>query len=155
MHDSGGGTDVRAFTAAAVQVAPVAAPLTADTIATNLQHCADMIRQCVEATGAELVVLPETATTGFTPGCSKEELWDLVTELPGPMTQPVQDVARELRVHVCIGTYERGAERGTVHNSSVLIAPSGDVLGVYRKTHPFCSEIVSGGGWVRPARRLR
>ena len=54
MHDSDGGTDVRAFTAAAVQVAPVAAPLTADTIAANLEHCVDMVRQCVEATGAEL-----------------------------------------------------------------------------------------------------
>jgi deaminated glutathione amidase len=141
---------VRAFTAAAVQVAPVAAPLTAETIAANLEHCVDMVRRCVDATGAELVVLPETATTGFTPGCTKEELWDLVTELPGPMTRPVQDADRELGVHVCVGTYERGPERGTVYNSSVLVAPSGEVLGVYRKTHPFCSEIVSGGGWVTP-----
>ncbi len=75
---------MRAFTAAAVQVAPVAAPLTAETIAANLEHCVDMMRRCVVATGAELVVLPETATTGFTPGCTKEQLWDLVTELPGP-----------------------------------------------------------------------
>ncbi len=109
-----------------------------------------MTRACVEATGAELVVLPESATTGFTPGCSKEELWDLVTELPGAMIEPIQDVARELGVHVCFGTYERGPERGVVYNSSVLIGPSGDLLGVYRKTHPFCSEIVSGGGWVTP-----
>jgi predicted amidohydrolase len=141
---------MRAFTAAAVQVAPVAAPLSAETIAANLEHCVDMTRRCVAATGAELVVLPETATTGFTPGCSKEELWDLVTELPGAMTRPLQDVARELGVHVCVGTYERGPERGVVYNSSALIAPSGEVLGVYRKTHPFCSEIVTGGGWVTP-----
>jgi predicted amidohydrolase len=48
------------------------------------------------------------------------------------------------------GTYERGAERGVVHNSSVLIGPGGDVLGVYRKTHPFCTELRSRGGWVTP-----
>ena len=24
------------------------------------------------------------------------------------------------------------------------------MLGVYRKTHPFCSELVAGGGWVTP-----
>ena len=59
---------MRAFTAAAVQVAPVAAPLSPDTIAANLEHCVDVTRRCVAATGAELVVLPETATTGFTPG---------------------------------------------------------------------------------------
>ena len=141
---------MRAFTAAAVQVAPMPAPLTAETIRTNVETCVEMTRRCVEATGAELVVLPETASTGFTPGCSKEELWDLVTELPGAMIEPIQAVARELGVHVCFGTYERGPERGVVYNSSVLIGPSGDLLGTYRKTHPFCSEIVSGGGWVTP-----
>ena len=32
----------------------------------------------------------------------------------------------------------------------MLIDPRGELLGVYRKTHPFCSEAVSGGGWVTP-----
>jgi predicted amidohydrolase len=141
---------MRAFTAAAVQVAPVPAPLTPDTIRANLDRCVELTRRCVEATEAELVVLPETATTGFTPGCSKEELWDLVAEIPGPLTEPVQDVARGLGVHVCLGTYERGPERGVVYNASVLVDPLGEVLGTYRKTHPFCSEIVTGGGWVTP-----
>ncbi len=141
---------MRAFVAAAVQVAPLPASLTPATVSANLGRCVELTRECVRATGAELVVLPETATTGFTPGCSKEELWDLVTELPGPMVEPIQAVAEELGVHVCIGTYERGTERGVVHNSAVLVGPSGDVLGVYRKTHPFCSEIVTGGGWVTP-----
>ena len=141
---------MRAFTAAAVQVAPVAGPLTAESIRQNLDRCVDFTRRCVAATGAELVVLPESATTGFTPDCSTEELWDLVSELPGPVIEPIQDVARELGVHVCVGTYERGAERGVVHNAAVLISPQGEVLGVYRKTHPFCTEAVSGGGWVTP-----
>lgn len=141
---------MRAFTAAAVQVAPYPGPLDHRSIRENLSRCVDFTRRCVDATGAELVVLPESATTGFTPGRTKEELWDLVTELPGPMVEPVQEVARETGAHVCVGTYERGPERGVVYNSSVLVGPSGDVLGVYRKTHPFCSEIVSGGGWVTP-----
>ena len=41
-------------------------------------------------------------------------------------------------------------ERGVVHNSSVLIDPRGEVLGIYRKTHPFWSEHVDHGGWVTP-----
>ena len=141
---------MRAFTAAAVQVAPVSAPLSAETVRANLDRCVDMTRRCVEATGAELVVLPESATTGFTPDCSPEELWDLVSELPGPVIDPIRDVARELGVHVCVGSYERGPERGVVYNASVLVDPAGEVLGVYRKTHPFCSEHVAGGGWVTP-----
>ena len=141
---------MRAFTVAAVQLAPLHEDLTADTVRRNLDRCVDITRRCVEATGAELVVLPESATTGFTPGIPAEELWDLVSQIPGPVTEPIQAVARELGVHVCVGTYERGPERGIVYNSAVLISPTGEVLGVYRKTHPFCSEAVSGGGWVTP-----
>lgn len=141
---------MRAFTAAAVQLAPVPGPLSPEVVRKNLDKCVDLVRRCVDATGAELVVLPETATTGFTPDCSTEELWDLVSEVPGPVTEPVQQVARDLGVHVCVGTYERGPQRGTVYNASVLIDPDGEVVGVYRKTHPFCTEHVDGGGWVTP-----
>ena len=141
---------MRAFTAAAIQIAPVPGPLTAASVAANLQRCVDFTRRCVEATGAELVVLPESATTGFTPGIPTEELWELVSELPGPVIEPLRDVAAELGVHLVVGTYERGPTPEVVYNSSVLIAPSGELLGVYRKTHPFCSEAVSGGGWVTP-----
>ena len=141
---------MRAFTAAAIQVAPVQGPLSPEVVRKNLDKCVDFTRRCVDATGAELVVLPETATTGFTPDCSTQELWDLVSEIPGPVTEPVQQVARDLGVHVCLGTYERGPERGVVYNSSVLVAPTGEVVGVYRKTHPFCTEHVDGGGWVTP-----
>ncbi|MGA8977919.1 MAG: carbon-nitrogen hydrolase family protein [Pedococcus sp.] len=141
---------MRAFTAAAVQIAPVSGPLSPEVVRKNLDKCVDFTRRCVDATGAELVVLPETATTGFTPDCSTEELWDLVSDIPGPVTEPVQQVARDLGVHVCVGTYERGPERGVVYNASVLIDPTGEVVGVYRKTHPFCTEHVDGGGWVTP-----
>lgn len=141
---------MRRFTAAAVQVAPVPGPLSPETVRKNLDKCVDFTRRCVDATGAELVVLPESATTGFTPDCTTEELWDLVSPVPGPVTEPVQAVARDLGVHVVLGTYERGPERGVVYNSSVLIDRSGEVIGVYRKTHPFCTEHVDGGGWVTP-----
>ena len=141
---------MRAFTAAAVQVAPVPGPLSPETVRKNLDKCVDFVRRCVDATSAELVVLPETATTGFTPDCSTEELWDLVSEVPGPVTEPVQQVARDLGVYAVLGTYERGPERGVVYNSSVLVDRGGEMVGVYRKTHPFCTEHVDGGGWVTP-----
>ncbi|HET9021639.1 MAG TPA: carbon-nitrogen hydrolase family protein [Ornithinibacter sp.] len=141
---------MRAFTAAAVQLAPVAGPLTAASVAANTDRCVEMTRRCVAATGAELVVLPESATTGFTPGCPTEELWELVSELPGPVVAPLVDVAAELGIHLVVGTYERGPSPEVVYNSSVLVDPAGEVLGVYRKTHPFTSEAVSGGGWVTP-----
>jgi deaminated glutathione amidase len=56
---------MRPFTAAAVQVAPAPGPLTPSSVKTNLDICVDHVERCVAATGAELVVLPESATTGY------------------------------------------------------------------------------------------
>jgi deaminated glutathione amidase len=139
---------MRAFTAAAVQVAPAPGPLTPATVKANLDACVDLVERCVAATGAELLVLPESATTGYTPAVDPATLWDLVSEVPGPVTEPLQEAAARLRVHVVLGTYERGSDRGTVHNSAVLIGPTGEVLGGYRKTHVFYLEDRAAGGWV-------
>jgi predicted amidohydrolase len=141
---------MRAFTAAAIQLAPSSAPLTRDTIAANCARAADFVARCVAETGAELVVLPETASTGFTPDMGPDALWDLVSEVPGAVTEPLQEAARAAGTHVVWGTYERGEHRGQVYNAAVLIGPDGEVLGTYRKTQPFCSEDVTRGGWVTP-----
>jgi predicted amidohydrolase len=141
---------MRAFTAAAAQVAPVPGPLTADTIKSNVDNCVAMVERCVEATGAELVVLPETATTGFSPAVTAGELWELMDVVPGEVTLPLQRVASRLGVHLVVGTYERGDPPGTVYNTALLVGPNGDVLGTYRKTHLFAGENVAHGGWVTP-----
>ncbi|MGL5849955.1 MAG: carbon-nitrogen hydrolase family protein [Phycicoccus sp.] len=141
---------MRAFTAAAVQVAPVPGPLTEQSVRANIERAGMWVRRCVAATGAELVVLPESVTTGFTPGVPTERLWELVSELPGPVMAPLQRLAGDLGIHLVAGTYERGPTPEVVYNSSVLVDPRGELLGVYRKTHPFCTEAVAGGGWVTP-----
>jgi len=141
---------MRAFTAAAVQVAPVPGPLTAESIKANVTKAVDYVESCVDATGAEFVVLPETVTTGFTPGCGPEHLWDLISDLPGQLSEQAQEVAGRLGVHLVWPTYERGPERGVIYNSAAMIGPDGSILGVYRKTHPFCTEMRSRGGWVTP-----
>ena len=147
---------MRPFTVAALQIAPQrpAGPLTRADVEANLTHAVGWLRRCVEATGAELVVLPESASTGFVTGLGPDELWDLVSKIPGPVVDPIAEAARELGVHVVWGTYERGPERGVVYNSAALVGPDGAVLGVYRKTHPFCTEIVSRGGWVTPGEEV-
>jgi deaminated glutathione amidase len=141
---------MRALTVAAVQVAPSSGPLTAESIAANSAHAVSLVRDCVAATGAELVVLPESVTTGFTPGVDVETLWELVSGIPGPVIEPFASVAAELGIHLVVGSYERGPQRGIVHNAALLLGPAGDVLGVYRKTHPFGGERTDRGGWVTP-----
>jgi predicted amidohydrolase len=141
---------MREFVAAAVQLAPNSAPLSAETVSDNSRRALQLTRRCVAATGAELVVLPESVTTGFTPGIATEHLWDLVSELPGPVLAPFQDLAGELGIHLVLGSYERGAQRNVVYNAAAVIGPAGQLLGVYRKTHPFGTERADRGGWVTP-----
>jgi deaminated glutathione amidase len=141
---------MRAITAAAVQVQPLHDRLSAEMIKANVDHAVDSVERCVEATEADLVVLPETLTTGFTPGCPPEELWDVLGEPNGPTVATFAEVARRLGIHLAWGTYLPGDERGVVYNSAVLAGPAGTVLGTYRKTHPFCTELRSRGGWVTP-----
>jgi deaminated glutathione amidase len=145
---------MRAFTAAAIQVAPVPGPLTAASIKSNVDKCVAMVEKCVEATGAELVVLPESASTGFTPGVPVEQLWELIDAVPGAVTAPIQDVAARLGVHVVFGTYQRGPAPTTVYNAAVLIAPDGEVIAVYHKTHLFCGENRADGGWATPGNEV-
>jgi len=116
----------------------------------NVEKAIAWIERAVKESGARLVVVPETVTTGFTPDCPAEELWDRVDVLPGPMTEPVAAAARGLGVYVVFPTYERGAERGIVYNSAALFGPDGEMLGRYRKTHLFPTERLSGGGWSTP-----
>jgi len=116
----------------------------------NVEKAVVWIERAVQETGARLVVLPETVTTGFTPDCPAEELWDRVDTLPGAMTEPVADAARGLGVYVVFPTYERGPERGVVYNTAALFGPDGEMLGRYRKTHLFPTERLSGGGWSTP-----
>jgi len=116
----------------------------------NVQKAVSWIERAVRESEAQLIVLPETITTGFTPNCPAEELWDLMNTLPGEMSDTVAAAARKLGVYVVLPTYERGPERGVVYNSAALIDPAGEILGVYRKTHLFPTERLAGGGWTTP-----
>lgn len=141
---------MRAFTAAAIQISPVPGPLTAASIEANIAKAIDFVERCVASTGAELVVLPETVTTGFTPGIAPDALWGLVDGIPGRLTSPFSDLAARLGIHLIHTTYERGEREGEIFNTSILIGPKGEILARYRKTHPFCTELASSGGWVTP-----
>jgi deaminated glutathione amidase len=138
---------MRPVTVAAVQVAPSSASLTADTIKANTEHAAELVRECHAATAAELIVLPESVTTGFTPGVPADDLWQLVG--PAPL-DAFTAAAAERRVHLVVGAYQRGPQPATVYNTASVIGPTGEVLGTYRKTHPFGGERVDRGGWVTP-----
>ena len=133
------------FVAACAQFA-----ITPMAVRENTQKALHYVERAVKENGAKLVVLPESVTTGFTPGCDAAELWDKVSTLPWALSDPFTNAARQLAVHIVLPTYERGAERGVVYNSAALVTPTGDVKATYRKTHLFPTERRAAGGWSTP-----
>jgi predicted amidohydrolase len=81
--------------------------------------------------GAQLVVFPECAVSGYV-FSSLEEALPAAELIPGPSTEKISDACRELNVHVVIGLLERDADK--CYNAAVLIGPEG-VIGRHRKAH--------------------
>ncbi|MGB6369786.1 MAG: carbon-nitrogen hydrolase family protein, partial [Atribacterota bacterium] len=78
--------------------------------------------------------------------------YDLLNYIPGPETDQIGALARELKVHVILPIYEKGKEKNVIMNSSILINDEGEIAGIYRKTHPFPTERLDGGGWTTPGK---
>ncbi len=131
------------FTAACVQIA-----VTPNDVQANVEKGMQWLERATTESEAELIVFPETVTTGCETGLVAEDLWDLVDDAPGKITCEIQEAAARLGVLVVWPSYRRGSERGEVFNSSILIGPDGDILGIYDKTHPAPWERRVRGGWV-------
>jgi len=134
---------VKEFVSACVQIA-----VTPNDVQANIDKGVAWLEKAVQEYDAELVVFPETVTTSFVTGLEVNELWDLVDEAPGRITAEIQKAAKAHGVHVVWPSYRRGPERGVVYNSSILIGPDGDIIGIYDKTDPFPLERSDCGGWV-------
>ncbi|RPI57501.1 MAG: carbon-nitrogen hydrolase family protein [Chloroflexi bacterium] len=139
---------MKEFVAACVQIAA-----TPNDVQANVEKGVAWLERAAHEFEAELVVFPETVTTTFVTGLDADELWDLVDDAPGRITNEIQKAARSLGVHVVWPTYRRGPERGVVYNSSILIGPDGEIIGIYDKTHPFPVERLDCGGWVTVGNR--
>ncbi|MGC7095501.1 carbon-nitrogen hydrolase family protein [Amycolatopsis lurida] len=84
------------------------------------------------ADGADLLICPEMATTGYNIGEAAE---DLAEQADGPTAHRIAALCREHRIAIAYGYPER--DLGTVHNSVQLIDANGRTLANYRKTHLF------------------
>jgi len=134
---------MKEFIAACVQIA-----ITPNEVEANIEKGITWLEKAVREYEAELVVFPETVTTGYETGLDAGQLWDLVDEAPGRITKAIQAKAKELGVHVVWPSYRRAGERGMVYNSAILIGSGGEIIGIYDKTHPAPWERQDGGGWA-------
>lgn len=106
-------------------------------VAANLEKIRTLAEQA-RADGANLVIFPELATTGY---FIADQLDTLAEPVPGPSTASLTNIASELDVWLVVGMAEAG-EDGAYYNVSVLISPEG-IVGKYRKVHLFDSEKVA------------
>jgi len=84
--------------------------------------------------GADLIVFPECALTGYV-FTSRKEAIPYMETVPGPSTDELAAYCHELGVHVIVGLIEIDVDR--CFNAAVLIGPKG-LVGKYRKNHlPF------------------
>ncbi|HUK20878.1 MAG TPA: carbon-nitrogen hydrolase [Gemmatimonadales bacterium] len=106
--------------------------MTADLDA-NLRTAADGIRTAARR-GAALVCLPELFRSQYFAQREDAALFDLAESVPGPSTEALGSLARELGVVVIVPVFERRA-RGLYHNTAVIIDADGKIAGTYRKMH--------------------
>jgi len=84
--------------------------------------------------GAQIICLQELFRSQYF--CREEDarLFDLAEPIPGPTTDVLSLLARELNVVIVASIFERRAA-GLYHNTAAVIDADGSMLGLYRKMH--------------------
>jgi N-carbamoylputrescine amidase len=99
----------------------------------NLATSIDGVRSA-QARGAQLVLLQELHTGVYF--CQTEDLrrFDQAEPVPGPTSEALAALARELDVVIVASVFERRAA-GLYHNTAVVLDSDGRMAGSYRKMH--------------------
>ena len=123
----------------------------------DLEGCLSEVERLATAAaqdGAQLVVFPETWIPGYPVWMYGQAPWDgelqksayarmldNAIEVPGPATERLGTLARELGVQLHLGIHERDLlSGGTLFNSLLSIGADGAVLGCHRKLMPTHAE---------------
>lgn len=120
---------------------PSAAPLTigvvqcafSDDINQNIDKVVHFIRAAAQQ-GANVILTPELFQGHYF--CTTQEEKNFARAYSAaehPCTTALQKVAKELGVFLPVSIYEKDNHR--YYNSVVALSPTGDIMGVYRKTH--------------------
>ena len=104
-----------------------------DDAGANLHAAESAIRSAAQQ-GADLVCLQELFATAYFPRLESAANFDLAEPVPGPTTEQMGKLARELSLVLIVPLFERRAP-GLYHNSAVVIDSDGTLAGHYRKMH--------------------
>ena len=103
--------------------------------AENMQRAEGFIREAA-SNGAKLVVLPELFRSRYF--CQTEDVahFALGEPIPGPSTDRLGELARELEVTIVASLFERRAP-GLYHNTAAVLDGDRGYVGKYRKMHRY------------------
>jgi N-carbamoylputrescine amidase len=101
--------------------------------AKNVAAAVGRVREAA-ARGAQIICLKELFNAPYFCKSQRCERFDLAEPIPGPTTDTMQSLAKELGVVLIVPIFERQAP-GVYRNSAAIIDADGSMLGVYRKMH--------------------
>ncbi|MHB8623546.1 MAG: carbon-nitrogen hydrolase [Sulfuricaulis sp.] len=84
--------------------------------------------------GAQIVLLPELHTGVYFCQTEDAKRFDQAESIPGPTTEELGNIARELSIVIVGSIFERRAP-GVYHNTAVVLDTDGTLKGRYRKMH--------------------
>lgn len=84
--------------------------------------------------GAQIVCLQEMFNSHYFCKSQSCERFEIAESIPGPVTDRMQALARELEIVIIVPIFERQAA-GVYRNSAAVIDADGSLLGVYHKMH--------------------
>ncbi len=104
-----------------------------DDLEGNVRKTMDGIREAARR-GAQIVCTQELFRSRYFCQSETHDFFDLAEEVPGPTTQRLAELAKELGVVIVGSLFERRTA-GIYHNTAVVLDADGTYLGKYRKTH--------------------
>ena len=99
----------------------------------NLAKAIGKIREAA-AKGAQIVCLQELFTSLYFCDVEDYENFKLAEAIPGPSTESLASVAKELGVVIIASLFEKRTQ-GIYHNTTAILDADGSYLGKYRKMH--------------------
>jgi N-carbamoylputrescine amidase len=117
---------------AKVKVGIVQMSCTADKSA-NLEKAKEKVKEAATK-GAQIVCLQELFTSLYFCDVEDYENFKLAEPIPGPSTEALGELAKELGVVIIASLFEKRAQ-GLYHNTTAVLDADGAYLGKYRKMH--------------------
>ncbi|WP_313097560.1 nitrilase-related carbon-nitrogen hydrolase, partial [Empedobacter sp.] len=99
----------------------------------NLNKAIEQVKVAA-AKGAQIVCLQELFTSLYFCDVEDYDNFDLAEAIPGPSTDALSVVAKELGVVIIASLFEKRAQ-GLYHNTTAILDADGQYLGKYRKMH--------------------